>query len=94
MRPLNVSVNNSSWVQNGAPVLLPNQGISKETQEQGGQHKDNPPYLRLEIKMKTLTDLIARNVLVVEDLRCLDRSTKIYLKQLLLANMVVCRSPR
>lgn len=52
--------------------------------------ENDAKYVRLDIKLDTLTDLIALKKLAVGDLRGLDRHTKNRIKKILLNNLRAC----
>lgn len=65
-----------------------NQRQSVKHKQKKRLFENDAKYVRLDIKLDTLTDLIALNDLAVSDLRGLDRQTKNCIKKILLNKLL------
>lgn len=88
MRSLARDTNDNAYIHGSSSAFAARRALQKP-QARIAQ-ETNSSFIRLDIKLETLRALIATKVLVVEDLRGLDRSTKKNIKQLLLDNLMVC----
>lgn len=90
MKSLAYNFDNTTYIHQGTASFLQRRTLRKARKLK--HEPDSSSFVRLDIKMDTLMNLISKRALAIEDLSGLDGKTKDTIKQLLLNNLLVYKA--